>query len=190
MNTTIYSRRQTIKNRKTKPAFKLLGNMPVENYVNMTRQARAWNLQDTLQLRDKNGTGYDLEKLQYYNHSIIQHSGRKQNPEANDYVNVYPEYTNLHQNVCNILGNVYRMRWAKLEKNKTLDWHIDPPTGDRFIFMIEGTHTVEININDKILSQKMIPGEIWFINSNWYHRVINNSNTDRYAILGCFTYEI
>ena len=186
MNNTIYSHRQTLKNRKSKPLFKKMGVLPVDDYINMSNQARAWSLQDTLQLRDKNGTGYDVDKLYHYNHSVIQHCGRINEPETTDYVNVYPEYLSLHKNVSNILGNVYRMRWARLESNKTLDWHIDPPTGDRFIFMIKGEHTVSINDEKTIHEQIMLPGEIWYINSNWFHKVTNHSAFDRFAILGCF----
>jgi len=34
----------------------------------------------------------------------------------------------------------------------------------------------------------MKPGELWYLNSNWEHRVDNNGSVTRIAVLGCFNY--
>ena len=35
-----------------------------------------------------------------------------------------------------------------------------------------------INTKTDTHSQTMLPGDVWYLNSNWYHRVINNTNID------------
>jgi len=182
---SIYTNRKTIQLRKDNPLVRFLGTVDPAKCLDYIVHAKDWGLQDTLQLRTNNGIDYDVSKLQSYNHSNIQYTTDPE-PETINYNCVYPEYQLLVNDIQTTIGNTYRMRWAKLNGGEVLDWHMDPPTGDRFIIVVRGSHEVQFDVKGKIVSQQMGPGEIWYINSNWYHRVINNSLDDRYAILGCF----
>ena len=185
------NKRLTILNRKTKPVFEQVGAINVDLLLPYTSNIIGWTLEDTLNLRDKNNVSYKEDKLKFYNHCTIQMPNNKlPSPDAVDYVVPKQEYEELVNIVQDEIGDTFRMRWAKLEARQTLDWHIDPPTGDRFIIVVKGEHTVEIQTKADTHSQSMLPGEVWYINSNWYHRVINNTNIDRYAVLGCFNYGI
>ena len=185
---SIYTNRKTIKLRKEKPLIEFLGTVDPDMCLDHMVHAGNWSLQDTLSLRDHNGIDYDVDKLNSYNHSNIQYS-EVDYSQTVDYRCVYPEYRLLVDTIQMVIGDTYRMRWAKLDGGAVLDWHMDPPTGDRFIIVVQGSHEVQFDVKGKIVSQQMGPGEIWYINSNWYHRVINNSLDDRYAILGCYLHK-
>jgi len=185
MVNNIYNNRKIIENRKTKPLFKLMGNVSLTDIYPYQALISNWNISDTLTLREKNGIDFDTDKLKFYNHSSIQVASIA-NPKTSDYNQTLPMYKGLVDTINKILKNTYRMRWAKLEKNQTLEYHLDPPTGDRFILVTEGEHIVEIDKKGDIVRQKMLPGEVWYINSSWYHKVINETEHDRLAILGCF----
>lgn len=188
MSNSIYSNKKTILLRRKNPPFKLLGDISPNYCLEFTKHIQNWSLMDTLKLRDKNNTGYDTSRLKCYNHSNIQYTTH-QEPETTDYNLIYKEYTPLVKHIQTVISDTYRMRWAKLDAGSTLDWHMDPPTGDRFIIVVKGSHECQIKLKDKVETQEMNPGEIWYLNSNWYHRVINTTQQDRYAILGCFDFK-
>lgn len=170
--------------------FDLIGHINIDEIKPYYQYITDWSLQDTLELRSRNLVSYDQDKLKFYNHCTIQTADNAQTAQTSDFVNVNTNNAGLVDLVQAVLGHTFRMRWAILEANQTLDWHIDPPTGDRFIIVTQGEHTVEVNTKTDTHSQTMLPGEVWYLNSNWYHRVINNTDIDRYAILGCFNYQV
>ena len=186
MNNSV-SNKKTILLRRNNPPFKLLGDISSDYCLQFSKHIKNWTLRDTLQLRDSNNTDYDASRIKGYNHSNIQYNTHQQ-PEITDYNLTYSEYNPLVEHVQNVIGNTYRMRWAKLNADTTLDWHLDPPTGDRFVIVVRGSHLCEVKLKDRIETQEMLPGEVWYLNSNWYHRVINPNTQDRYAILGCFDF--
>lgn len=181
---SIYQKRKLLENRRSKPVFKRLGDIDLTDVEQYLPQSQSWSIKDTLALRDQNNIKYELEKLKHYNHSMIQTA--TDTTMAINYNNVSPEYAGLVDMFEQKLGKVFRMRWAMLQQSEDLDWHIDPPNGDRFICLYAGTHTVHVRTDNGIVSQPMLPGELWYLNSNWYHSVENTGGTDRYAILGCF----
>ena len=81
------------------------------------------------------------------------------------------------------------MRWSKLNANKELDWHIDPADWDRFVINVNVSSICEIKTHKETISFIMKPGEIWYLNSSWPHRIINNNPINRVALLGNFTRE-
>lgn len=182
---SIYQKRNLLLNRRNKPVFKLLGHVDLTDVEKYLPGSQDWSIKDTLSLREQNNIEYDLEKLKFYNHSMIQTA--TDTTVAANYRHTVPGYEPLVDMFQQQLGKVFRMRWAMLQQSEDLDWHIDPPNGDRFICLYRGTHTVHVKTDQRTVSQPMQPGELWYLNSNWYHRVENTSNNDRYAILGCFT---
>jgi quercetin dioxygenase-like cupin family protein len=86
-------------------------------------------------------------------------------------------------------SSICRMRYATIEKNDDLEYHIDQPGKDRFVVVIDGEHVIHVKAkNGKYIKQLMLPGELWYLNSNWEHRVENTGDGLRLALLGCFEY--
>ena len=84
-------------------------------------------------------------------------------------------------------GDVYRLRYAVMEPNETLPWHIDQPQLDRFICVLNGIQQFEIKKRKEVVSTTQTPGDVWYVNTNWEHQVVN-SGEKRLALLGCFKY--
>lgn len=83
--------------------------------------------------------------------------------------------------------NVYRFRMSEMTNHHSINWHIDSCTS----FMCRAQICLNANdsyfeANDKkeIHRLNMKPGELWFINTGWQHRVITNETPRRVAILG------
>ena len=86
-------------------------------------------------------------------------------------------------------SSICRMRYATIEKSNDLEYHIDQPGKDRFVMVIDGEHVVHVKAkNGKDIRRLMLPGELWYLNSNWEHRVENTGTGLRLALLGCFDY--
>jgi oxalate decarboxylase/phosphoglucose isomerase-like protein (cupin superfamily) len=72
--------------------------------------------------------------------------------------------------------------------NHELNWHIDtdPSVICRAQICIKHTKSVmEFNTKGQVHTLYMKPGDIYFINTGWSHRVVNNSDTERVvAIFG------
>lgn len=86
-------------------------------------------------------------------------------------------------------SSICRMRYATINENDDLEYHIDQPGKDRFVVVIDGEHVIHVKArNGKQISQLMLPGELWYLNSNWEHRVENTGKNKRLALLGCFEY--
>ena len=83
-----------------------------------------------------------------------------------------------------IFGNMYDLRYAILEKDKKIPWHVDIPKGHRFIAMLKGSHLYKVEGNKHPI--EMLKGEIWFINASYRHEIENTTNGDRVALLGKF----
>lgn len=82
----------------------------------------------------------------------------------------------------------YRSRLAILPKSEFLDWHIDADTSVscRVQFQIQGQSRWQINRKGKIEEKIISPGEIWFTNASFPHRVENVGAADRIALtVGC-----
>lgn len=86
-------------------------------------------------------------------------------------------------------NNVYRFRMSEMKGGSSINWHIDSCTS------VMCRAQICLNENDSIFEFKtrggeihsftMKPGELWFINTGWNHRVVSGSMTRRVAIFGC-----
>lgn len=83
--------------------------------------------------------------------------------------------------------NVYRFRMSEMKGDHELNWHIDADTSvicRAQICLNQNNSVLEFRNKEGITQLYMKPGEIWFINTGWNHRVVNGSNTRRSAIFG------
>lgn len=102
------------------------------------------------------------------------------------------EFKPVHDELTTMLNSsICRMRYATILYNDNLEYHIDQPGKDRFLVVIEGEHVVHLKgKNDKLIKQRMKPGQLWYLNSNWEHKVENTGQGLRLALLGCFDYNV
>ena len=153
------------------------------------------SIQNAVELRNyHNGawgdelTGYDQYDIQY-----AQRYSQYDDPDyffqEQDYVHAKPEFSEGISAIEKIIGGkCYRLRYSTLEPGAILDWHMDQPNIDRFVIVLQGSQRFEIERRKNIFHEIMQPGDVWYINSNWNHRVVNEVKEKRLALLGCFDY--
>lgn len=81
----------------------------------------------------------------------------------------------------------HRFRLSEMTGNHELNWHIDADTSVSCRAQICLNHNDSIfEFKDKegVKSLQMEPGEIWFINTGWNHRVVSGNITRRTALIG------
>jgi hypothetical protein len=102
------------------------------------------------------------------------------------------EYTEYNEDVSvPFFKNVYRLRISEMSPGHEMNWHIDTDTS------VMCRAQICLNENDSVFQFKrrgvveefqMKPGEMWFINTGWLHRVVSGNKVRRSAIFG-FDYE-
>lgn len=83
--------------------------------------------------------------------------------------------------------NVYRFRMSEMKGDHELNWHIDADTSvicRAQICLQESDSVLEFKDKDGLHQLRMKPGEMWFINTGWNHRVVNGEQLRRSAIFG------
>lgn len=83
--------------------------------------------------------------------------------------------------------NVYRFRMSEMKGDHELNWHIDADTSvicRAQICLNENDSVLEFRDKDGVHQLRMKPGEMWFINTGWNHRVVNGNTARRSAIFG------
>ena len=68
-------------------------------------------------------------------------------------------------------------------------YHVDPPGKDRFVMVIEGSQDFYIEDKAGEHIQPMKLGEVWYVNSNWPHKIENTGSTTRVALLGSYDFK-
>ena len=82
---------------------------------------------------------------------------------------------------------VYRFRMSEMKDDHELNWHIDADTSvicRAQICLNENDSVLEFRDKDGVHQLRMKPGEMWFINTGWNHRVVNGTKARRAAIFG------
>jgi hypothetical protein len=97
-----------------------------------------------------------------------------------------------HTSVTNILRpyikDFFRARIAVLHPGQTIDYHIDTNTTQmcRVQFPIQAEQHWSIKRGTVIEEKILKPGEIWFVNTGFAHKVVNEEGIDRITVLlGC-----
>jgi hypothetical protein len=83
--------------------------------------------------------------------------------------------------------NVYRFRMSEMKGGHELNWHIDADTSvicRAQICLNENDSIFQFRTKEGEYEFKMKPGEMWFINTGWNHRVVNGDSLRRTAIFG------
>lgn len=102
----------------------------------------------------------------------------------------FEENTNVLNKVKNLLKGItfYRCRIATLPAGDILDWHIDTNTSvlSRVHFVISDNAHWFINRKGIVEEKILRKGEIWFTNTGYNHKVVNDTNKDRIVVtVGC-----
>jgi len=181
-------------NRIKKPLYHYYGDLSNETleYFKSSFDNSLDTLDNAKALRDKNGLddGY-REFLENYSQYDIQFKESDEFGDERDYKMFKQVHKKYLEEIAIMLGSlVYRTRYATIKAGEILPWHVDQPTLDRWCIVLEGEQTFEIKMRNKTEPQIMLPGQIWYINSSWEHRVINTGNEERLALLGCFEYNV
>lgn len=182
-------------NRIKKPLFHYFGSLTPEAIFFFLKQLQYSDetLAHAMKLREQYVQDQLYKNyLKDYHQYDIQFQGEEaEYGDERDYHMFREDFKpHLEEIVQNIGTLIYRTRYATIENNDTLDWHIDQPHHDRFIIVLQGEQEFQIKVRKKIMSQTMKVGDIWFINSSWEHRVINTGEEKRIALLGCFEYNV
>lgn len=109
-------------------------------------------------------------------------------PEECDYDTYRVEALSFKEFIDAYVNPHFRSRIAILPSNDVLDWHIDTNTSYacRVQIILKGSHKFMIQKKNEITQQIMNPGEIWFCNTGYNHRVEVIGDEPRIAILlGC-----
>jgi len=189
-------KRDIIRKRLKYPYFKYFGNISESAILTLSNNFHNTppSLDSAVKLRkaqlsdDLNQvTGADV--LNYSQHDIQTHLDGTEYIEHNFTV-LREEFQHVYEEVAYMLQSpLYRMRYATIKNNDELRYHIDQPGKDRFTVVVQGEQIMHMKTEDDVVvKQLMNPGELWYLNSNWEHKVENTGPGQRLALLGCFDY--
>lgn len=188
-------KREIVKKRIRNPLFKYYGNVTQSSLNTLSKLFSSTDatLSTAMKLRSlelSESIGYYEEKyLEDYDQYDIQLKQSDAVDSEGSYTITPDDFMIVRDEVSYLLQSpVCRMRYATLEVDSELEYHIDQPGKDRFIMVVEGEQAVYIKDKAGVHIQVMKPGEVWYINSNWEHKVDNIGKQQRLALLGCFEY--
>lgn len=97
-------------------------------------------------------------------------------------------YTQYNEDVTiPLFDQIYRLRISEMAPGHEMNWHIDTDTS------VMCRAQICLNENDSVFQFKrrgvieeftMEPGDMWFINTGWLHRVVSGDRVRRSAIFG------
>ena len=97
-------------------------------------------------------------------------------------------YTKYNEDVTvPFFKQIYRLRISGMPAGHELNWHIDSDTSvvcRAQICLTENDSVFEFKRKGVVESFTMKPGEMWFVNTGWSHRVIAGKTSRRVAIFG------
>lgn len=129
------------------------------------------------------------ENLTDYNQYDIQWRHPDDENIEESYSHFDPVFQPVYDELSYMLKSaICRLRYSTIETNNKLDWHMDQPGKDRFSVVISGEQILHIRTKSGEFQQVQKPGEVWYLNSNWDHKVENTDTKQRLALLGCFEY--
>lgn len=129
---------------------------------------------------------FPKEYKQYLFQDVID--SEKELPDEWEYVQYQSSGFWLKEFVDKFVSPHFRARIAVLPPGKKLDWHIDTNTSYacRLQIIISGSHRFMVRRKREVIEEIMRPGEIWFCNTGYNHKVEVIGDEPRVAILlGC-----
>ena len=126
-----------------------------------------------------------------YRQVLLQKRMDDSSDDVNEYLYTHWDAQHNLENVKNELNkyfaNVYRFRLSEMQGNHELNWHIDADTSvicRAQICLNESDSVLEFRDKQGVHQLRMKPGEIWFINTGWNHRVVNGPTLRRVVVFG------
>ena len=95
--------------------------------------------------------------------------------------------TKTRSELAGMFKNIYRFRLAEMDPGHALNWHIDTDTSvicRAQICLNTNDSELQFKTKDGEYHLKMLPGEVWFINTGWTHRAIAVETSKKAAIFG------
>lgn len=189
-------KRALVKKRLNYPLFHHYGNLSQSGLQTLLNNFSSTpdSLQSAKNLRisqlSSKFNNYDDDDISDYNQYDIQ----LRDPESDDIEENYnltkDEFIPIRDELTNLLqSGICRLRYATIEKNDSFMYHVDQPGKDRFVMVVEGAQNFYIKDKDGEHIQPMKPGEVWYVNSNWEHKIENTGSGKRIALLGCYNYK-
>jgi|SaaInl59LU_5_DNA_1037362.scaffolds.fasta_scaffold02825_7 mannose-6-phosphate isomerase-like protein (cupin superfamily) len=189
------SQKMIVKKRLKYPLFRYYGNV-TESALELLRKEfkntppsldTAKQLRLT-QLPIEVNTVDDRDVVNYNQYDIQYKLPSDENTESN-YIQLREEFNPVYEELAYMLNSaICRLRYATIQKDDDLTYHIDQPGKDRFSVVIDGEQIMHMKTKNGVVKQLMQPGEVWYLNSNWEHKVENIGTKQRLALLGCFEY--
>lgn len=97
-------------------------------------------------------------------------------------------YTEYNEDVSiPFFKQIYRLRISEMKGEREMNWHIDQDTSvicRAQLCLNDNDSVFQFKRKGKIEEFSMKPGEVWFINTGWNHRVVTNTKLRRSAIFG------
>lgn len=182
-----------VKKRIAYPTYHYYGNITEgamqtlrENFKNTKP---SMNIAASLRLAHLDDGVLTPEKMIDYNQYDIQWRRESDENVEENYSNFDPVFQPVYDELAYMLKSpVCRLRYSTIETNNKLDWHMDQPGKDRFSVVIDGEQVLHVRTKQGEFHQIQKPGEVWYLNSNWDHKVENTGTKQRLALLGCFEY--
>ncbi len=173
------------------PNFKFLGQLPqtiidealelIQNYNGNDLGSDRYKISSACPLIEKTG--------EHYRQMLIQRCKAGLDPNQEE---SYTEWiaeaqgTELKKILLKEFPHLYRLRVAVLHPGEVLDWHIDTDTSVSCRVSISCNKVqsaFEISRRGEVESCFFKPGEIWFTNTGWNHRVKNNDEKPRINLI-------
>lgn len=181
--------------RKELPAFLELANVPKE----VVDFLKAFS--KTCSESKIGGDNYEIAKsiditktfnvgIDNYKQSLLQTHTANQTSEF-DYTEWIQGTDVIKDFLLTHFNAVYRTRISVMNPNHTIPWHIDtdPSVVCRGQLCISvGDNTFDFETKSGIETLKMQSGKMYFINTGWKHRVVNNES-DRIVLIFAFKFE-
>jgi quercetin dioxygenase-like cupin family protein len=188
--------------RKLLPTFRRIGTYDVDDYRALERlvaEQLATHAPDYNDINNPNvyeiAQSCELKTYFTSNYRQILFQTTADRPEDADIVPEEWEYQNYQESAVEFEELInqfvkphFRARLAVIPPTEKLDWHIYTNTSYacRVSIMIHGHQKFMIKRGNKIITQIMHPGEVWFCNTGFSHRVEVIGDEPREGIVvGC-----
>lgn len=125
-----------------------------------------------------------------YRQILLQEKARGDDPDIDEYA--YTEWSNKHKlrytrpALKELFDATYRFRLSEMKDGHELNWHIDADTSvicRAHIGLNKNDSVFEFKDREGVKTLRINPGEVYFINTGWTHRVVSGDITRRTAII-------
>ena len=173
---------------RKRPTHQKLGQLPetlVCWLIDFYRRHEDENILDKA-IESRTGRNIPMENSAYLNQhygqvalQILKPGGDARN--RRDYTKTLS--TTLVDEIESVTGPGYRMRISALGAGAEIPEHVDDPDQLRVIALLEGRQNFTLRAKSEEIALNMQPGEVWYVNTAWPHKVHNPGKRTRLAVL-------